>query len=178
MVARPGGDEFAITLEDICTSREQAAAKAEAMGARILQALAAPCRIGGIDYQGSASMGVVLFADQQLDANALLKQAELAMYEAKQGSRGSLHFFDSQLETAVTERMRIERELRAGIAGGELRLHYQPQVAVQDGQLTIVGAEALVRWQHPERGLLAPGFFITLAEETGLIAPLGRWVLR
>lgn len=178
MVARPGGDEFAITLEDICTSREQAAAKAEAMGARILQALATPCRIGGIDYQGSASMGVVLFADQQLDANALLKQAELAMYEAKQGSRGSLHFFDSQLETAVTERMRIERELRAGIAGGELRLHYQPQVAVQDGQLTIVGAGALVRWQHPERGLLAPGFFITLAEETGLIAPLGRWVLR
>jgi len=178
-VARPGGDEFAIVLRRISSGRERAAAQAEAMGTRILQALAAPCRIGGTDYQGSASMGVALFTGTQLDANALLKQAELAMYEAKQGNRGGLHFFDSQLEQAVTERMRIERELRAGIAAGELRLHYQPQVALrEEGRLAVVGAEALVRWQHPQQGLLAPGFFIALAEETGLIAPLGRWVLR
>jgi len=178
-VARPGGDEFAIVLHPACASRDQAAAQTEAMGPRILQALAQPCRIGGTDYQGSASMGVVLFADGQLDANALLKQAELAMYEAKQNSRGNLHFFDSQLEQAVSERMRIERELRAGIAAGELRLHYQPQVTVQEGRhLAVVGAEALVRWQHPQRGLITPGFFIALAEETGLIAPLGRWVLQ
>jgi len=178
-VARPGGDEFAIVLHPACASRDQAAAQTEAMGTRILQALAQPCRIGGTDYQGSASMGVVLFADGQLDANALLKQAELAMYEAKQNSRGNLHFFDSQLEQAVSERMRIERELRAGIAAGELRLHYQPQVTVQEGRhLAVVGAEALVRWQHPQRGLITPGFFIALAEETGLIAPLGRWVLQ
>ena len=178
-VARPGGDEFAIVLHLACASRDQAAAQTETMGTRILQALAEPCRIGGTDYQGSASMGVVLFADGQLDANALLKQAELAMYEAKQNSRGNLHFFDSQLEQAVSERMRIERELRAGIAAGELRLHYQPQVTVQEGRhLAVVGAEALVRWQHPQRGLIAPGFFIALAEETGLIAALGRWVLQ
>ena len=177
-VARPGGDEFAIVLHGICKSREHAAAQAESVGTRILKALAAPCQIAGTDYQGSASMGVVLFAGQEIDADALLKQAELAMYQAKQTSRGSLHFFDTQLEQAVSERMRVERELRAGIAAGELRLHYQPQVALQEGHLAVVGAEALVRWQHPGRGLLAPGLFITLAEETGLITSLGRWVLR
>jgi diguanylate cyclase (GGDEF)-like protein/PAS domain S-box-containing protein len=178
-VARPGGDEFAIVLHPTSDRRDQAAAQTEAMGTRILQALAEPCHIGGTDYQGSASMGVVLFADEQLDANALLKQAELAMYEAKHNSRGSLHFFDSQLEQAVSERMRIERELRAGIAAGQLRLHYQPQVTMQEGRhLAVVGAEALVRWQHPRQGLIAPGRFIALAEETGLIAALGRWVLQ
>lgn len=177
-VARPGGDEFAIVLHDVGASAAHAGALAEAAGERILHALREPCQIGGSTYQGSASMGIVLFAGDGADPDALLKQAELAMYQAKQGGRGSLHFFDPRLELAVAERMRVQRELRAGIAAGELRLHYQPQVAFHGARLLVEGAEALVRWQHPERGLLAPGHFIALAEETGLIAPLGRWVLQ
>lgn len=177
-VARLGGDEYAIVLPQLGKDQAQAAAQAESLAEQVQQALAAPYCITSTDYQGSASLGLVLFAGGQNDADALLKQAELAMYQAKQEGRGLLHFFDEALERQITERMQLERALRAGIARGELRLHYQPQIALQNGAFRVIGAEALVRWQHPERGLLGPGLFIPLAEDTGLIEPLGLWVLQ
>ncbi len=99
------------------------------------------------------------------------------MYQAKKSGRGLLRFFDDALEKQAAERMRLERELRSGIAHDELVLHFQPQVKLQNGIYRCMGAEALVRWQHPNRGLLGPGLFIPLAEEVGLIEALGAWVL-
>lgn len=176
--ARLGGDEFAIVLPQLGHTQEQAASQAESLAERVLQTLAAPYHIAATDYAGSASLGLVLLAGSQPDADTLLKQAELAMYQAKQAGRGLLHFFDEALERTITERAQLERALRVGIAQDELRLYYQPQVALENGVFRIVGAEALVRWQHPERGLVAPGLFIPLAEETGLIEALGLWVLQ
>lgn len=177
-VARLGGDEFAIVLADLCSAREQAAARAEAFGRKVLQVLRPAYVLGDGDHHGTASMGVALFGGTEQDVDTVLKQAEMAMYQAKASGRDTLHFFDAALERAITERVQLERALREGIERGELVLHYQPQLAALDGGLHVVGAEALVRWQHPGRGLLGPGLFIPLAEETGLILALGRWVLR
>ncbi len=177
-VARLGGDEYAIVLPQLGHEQTWAATQAETLAERVRRALAAPCQVAGTDYQGSASQGLVLFAGRSPDADALLKQAELAMYQAKQAGRGLLHFFDDALERQLIDRMRMERALRTGIARDELLLHYQPQIALTDGAFRVMGAETLVRWQHPVRGLIGPGLFIPLAEETGLIGALGQWVLR
>lgn len=177
-VARLGGDEYAIVLPQLGHEQTRAATQAETLAKRVQQALAVPYHVAGTDYQGSASQGLVLFAGCSPDADALLKQAELAMYQAKQAGRGLLHFFDETLELQLIDRMRMERALRTGIARGQLRLHYQPQIALQDGVFRVMGAEILVRWQHPVHGLMGPSLFIPLAEETGLIGALGQWVLR
>jgi len=176
-VARLGGDEFALVLPEAGPDAAHAAAQAEALGERVLQALAQGFALPAGDYAARASVGLVLFAAEQPAADVLLQQVEMAMYQAKSDGGARLHFFDSALERAITERLQLERELRAGIAAGELVLHYQPQVLVQGGRAQVTGAEALVRWQHPARGLLGPGGFIPQAEETGLILALGHWVL-
>lgn len=187
-VARLGGDEFAIVLPAVgensldplpSASAAHAAAKAESVAAQLLTSLALSGRVGDVEYQGSASAGVVLLGDSAEDADVLLKQAEMAMYEAKRSGRGRIHFFDPVLERGVAERLQTEGELRRAIAGHELRLHYQPQVRVSEGgEFAVTGAEALVRWQHPTRGLLGPGLFVPVAEEADLISSLGSWVLR
>ncbi|MBV6273924.1 EAL domain-containing protein [Alcaligenaceae bacterium CGII-47] len=177
MVARIGGDEFAVILADLSGSQEQAAYKAQTTARQMLAVLGRDYQLASSAHLCSASIGVVLFQGKQANAESLLKQAELAMYQAKSDGRNRQHFFDVALERAIIERIQLERELREAIGAGQLVLHYQPQVTVVAGICRIVGAEALVRWAHPLDGLLGPGQFIALAEETGLILPLGAWVL-
>ncbi|MDE2413808.1 MAG: EAL domain-containing protein [Comamonadaceae bacterium] len=174
-VARMGGDEFLLVLAEACTSAEKAAAHIEQLAARVLHALAQDYLLGGDRFRCGASIGAALFANGAPPAQDVVKQAELAMYQAKQEGGGKLHFFDAALEQAVARRVQLERELDEALAQGHLALHYQPQVA-PGGQ--VVGAEALVRWRHPVRGLVSPGEFIPLAEDTGQILPLGAWVLQ
>jgi diguanylate cyclase (GGDEF)-like protein/PAS domain S-box-containing protein len=173
-VARLGGDEFVVMLEDLSVNAPDAATQAEAVGEKILAALNQPYQLSSQDYHSTPSIGVTLFADQQVGIDELLKRADLAMYQAKAAGRNTVRFFDPQMQAVVTARAALETGLREAVRDGQFLLHYQPQVA-DGGQLC--GVEALVRWQHPQRGLVAPAEFIALAEDTGLILPLGQWVL-
>lgn len=176
-LARLGNDEFGLLLPHLGDSPERAAVRLEKWGCRLLELLAAGVELPAGPAPVSASIGLTLFAAADGEANLLLQQAEMAMHQAKSAGGGRQHFFDSRLAHAIAERAALEQELADGIGAGELVLHYQPQVRVQDGLAQVTGAEALVRWQHPARGLLGPGRFIALAEESGLIVALGDWVL-
>jgi diguanylate cyclase (GGDEF)-like protein/PAS domain S-box-containing protein len=173
-VARLGGDEFVVMLEDLNVEISEAAGGAEIVGKKILAALGHSYLLDGHDYQGSASIGITLFGDQQESIEALLKQADLAMYQAKAAGRNTLRFFDPDMQDAVTARVALEKDLRKAVCERQFVIHYQAQV---HGERRLTGAEALVRWQHPKRGLVFPEEFIAPAEEMGLIVPLGQWVI-
>jgi diguanylate cyclase (GGDEF)-like protein/PAS domain S-box-containing protein len=174
-VARLGGDEYVVMIEDLSPRAREAASQAETLGEKILYALNLPFDLAGNEYHITPSIGVTLFADHRNSADELMKRADLAMYQAKAAGRNTLRFFDPEMQAAVNARVAMERDLRDGLHLNQFLLLYQPQVD-QQGRLT--GVEALVRWRHPQAGMMSPVDFIPLAEESGLILPLGHQVLQ
>ena len=173
-VARLGGDEFVVMLQNLSSDCAEAAAHAENVGRKILSTLNQPYRLAGHEHHSTPSIGIALFQDQHLGIDELLKRADLAMYQAKAAGRNTWRFFDPEMQAAASARAAVEADLRQALLRDEFVLYYQPVV---DEHNQTTGVEALVRWKHPQRGLVLPGEFIQVAERTGLILPLGQWVL-
>ena len=173
-VARLGGDEFVVMLEELSSHAIEAGAQVEAVGKKVLLALNQQFVLGGQQHHSSPSIGVTLFFESQHSVDELLKRADLAMYQAKAAGRNTLRFFDPVMQAAATARARLEADLRLALTRQEFELFYQPVV---DDRARVIGVEALLRWLHPERGMVSPAEFIPVAEQTGLILPLGDWVL-
>jgi diguanylate cyclase (GGDEF)-like protein/PAS domain S-box-containing protein len=173
-VARLGGDEFVLILEGLDQEEGASASAIETFAHKILHALNQSYLLGEVAHHSSASLGVTLFKGDGVNAEYLMKQAEIAMYKSKEAGRNAWGFFDPRMESAVKERAALENDLRQALAQQQFILFYQPQV---NGKTRLTGAEALIRWRHPQRGMVSPADFIPLAEDTGLILPIGQWVL-
>ncbi|MFP5484742.1 MAG: EAL domain-containing protein [Gammaproteobacteria bacterium] len=174
-VARLGGDEFVVMLNELSSSTEEAAKLAQRIGEKILHGLSQPYVLKGHAHQSGCSIGATLFGGSLQTATELLKQADIAMYQVKARRGNGLCFFDPRMQVAINDRAQLEADLREALAQGQFALHYQPQFTPEG---CIVGAEVLLRWQHPERGMVSPAQFIAVAEESDLILHIGQWVLR
>ncbi|MES2019421.1 MAG: EAL domain-containing protein [Pseudomonadota bacterium] len=173
-VARFGGDEFVLLL--LNQGEAGLAARVTELVRKLLDRVAEPMALGGHDLKVSCSIGLAAFPQDGQDAETLIKHADTAMYRAKELGRNGFQFFTADLQERARRQLELGASLRLALERDEFELHYQPQVSLRSGK--VVGLEALVRWRHPQQGLLAPGHFIGFAEETGLIIPLGEWVLR
>jgi diguanylate cyclase (GGDEF)-like protein len=176
-VARLGGDEFVILLADLHADPEVAAIEAKTVAEKIREALSQPYQVAHHTLHTSPSIGIALISPDSHDGSEILKQADAAMYQVKAQGRNNYHFFLPSMQMLAKERLDLENALHSAITREQMLLHYQPKVSISRKQ-KILGAEALIRWQHPIRGLLLPGDFIPIAEESGLILQLGEWVLQ
>ncbi|MFA9219218.1 MAG: putative bifunctional diguanylate cyclase/phosphodiesterase, partial [Sphingomonadaceae bacterium] len=174
-VARLGGDEFVVMLDELGLDSVQAAREAQRVGEAILAALNRPYQVAGRPYHCTPSIGIALLRDHNLSVEEAVRQADLAMYQAKAAGRNTLRFFEPQMQLAVTSRVKLEHDLQQALLAGDFELYYQPQV---DTEQRIIGSEALLRWHQHDTSIVLPDQFIELAEANGFIVPLGQWVLQ
>ena len=174
-VARLGGDEFVVMLNDLSTRTDEAAQLSQRIGEKILASLAEPYQLQGHEYQSHCSIGATVFGGTLQMATELLKQADIAMYQVKARRGNGLCFFDPRMQVAINDRAQLEADLHEALQQSQFALHFQPQFTLEG---CVVGAEVLLRWQHPQRGMVPPVQFIAVAEESDLILHIGAWVLR